>query len=62
VEIGARPESQKGFVPIKWRWVVERTFGWFNYFRRLNKEMEKTVKSAQTMMLLANCQIIINRI
>jgi transposase len=62
VEIGARPESQKGFVPIKWRWVVERTFGWFNYFRRLSKEVEKTAKSAQTMILLANCQIIINRI
>ncbi len=57
-----RPETQKGFVPIKWRWVVERTFGWFNCFRRLSKEVEKTTQSARTMILLANCQIIINRI
>ena len=30
VEIASRPPSEKGFVPVKWRWVSERTFGWLN--------------------------------
>jgi len=31
------PPSAKGFVPLKWRWVSERIFGIFNFFRRLDK-------------------------
>lgn len=60
-EIASRPETVRGFVPIRWRWVVERTFGWFNFFRRLDKDYEKTVESSESWILLANCSIIINR-
>ncbi len=62
VEIASRPPTEKGFVPIKKRWVVERTFGWLNFFRRLSKDYEKTAKSAESMLLLCNCAIILNRI
>lgn len=62
VEISSRPPSSKGFVPVKIRWVIERTFGWFNFFRRLSKDYEKTVESAAAWVLLANCQIILSRI
>jgi putative transposase len=62
VEISSRPPTEKGFVPIRKRWVSERTFGWFNFFRRLCKDYEHTTKSAETMILLANCAIILNRI
>lgn len=61
VDISSRPPSEKGFVPIKIRWVVERTFGWFNFFRRLSKDYEKTVESSASWILLANCQIILSR-
>jgi putative transposase len=61
VEFASRPPTDKGFVPVKWRWVNERTFGWFNFFRRLSKDYEKTVKSAEAWVLWANCQIIVNR-
>ncbi|MEN0051209.1 MAG: transposase, partial [Bacteroidota bacterium] len=44
------------------RWTVERTFGWFNFFRRLAKDFEKTVESSATWILLANSKIILNRI
>ena len=60
VEISSKPPSAKGFVPVKWRWVSERTFGWFNFFRRLSKDYEKTVESSAAMILWANCQIIIS--
>ena len=61
VEISSRPPSSKGFVPIKTRWVIERTFGWFNFFRRLSKDYEKTVESSAAWILLANSQIILSR-
>jgi len=62
VELSSRPPSEKGFVPVKWRWVTERTFGTFNFFRRLDKDYEKTPESQQYWVLWQNCQIIINRI
>ena len=61
VEITSRPPSQKGFVPVKIRWVVERSFGWLNFFRRLSRDYEKTVESSAAWILLANSQIILNR-
>lgn len=62
LEISSRPPTQKGFVPIRWRWVTERTFGTFNFFRRLDKDYEKTTKSAEAWILWQNCQIILNRL
>lgn len=62
VEISSRPPAQKGFVPVKWRWVTERSFGTFNFFRRLDKDHEKTTQSAEAWVLWHNCQIIINRL
>jgi len=61
VEISSKPPSAKGFVPVKIRWVAERTFGWLNSFRRLSKDYEKTVESSATWVLLANSQIILSR-
>jgi transposase len=58
-EIPDRPENTKGFVVEAKRWVVERTFAWFNFFRRLIVDHEKTVESAETFMLLANISMII---
>lgn len=61
VEISSKPPSVKGFVPVKWRWGNERSFGWFNFFRRLSKDYEKTTNSAENWVLWANCQILLNR-
>lgn len=61
-EISSCPPSEKGFVPLKWRWVTERTFGTFSFFRRLDKDHEKTAQSHGYWILWQNCQIILNRI
>lgn len=61
VEISSCPPSEKGFVPLKWRWVTERTFGIINFFRRLDKDYEKTPQSQEYWVLWQNCQIILNR-
>lgn len=62
VEFASKPPTERGFVPVKWRWVNERTFGWLNFFRRHSKDYEKTTKSAEAWILWANCQIILNRL
>jgi transposase len=62
LEISSAPPTSQGFVPVQWRWVTERTFGTFNFFRRLDKDHEKTPKSAEAWVLWQNCQIILNRV
>jgi len=32
------------------RWIVERTFAWLNHSRRLSKNYELTVASAETLI------------
>lgn len=61
IEIASRPPTQRGFVPVKKRWVVERTFSWFNFFRRLDKDREKTIQSSEAMIYIAQIQILLNR-
>jgi len=58
-EVSSKPPSTKGFVPVKWRWVSERTFAWFNFFRRLSKDYEKTKESSEAWLFWANCQMIL---
>jgi putative transposase len=60
-EISSKPPSEKGFVPVKWRWISEQTFGCFNFYRRLSKDYEKTAESSEAWILWANCQRIILR-
>ena len=42
IPITSRPEGAKGFVPIRHRWAVERTFGWLTQHRRHVKDYERT--------------------
>ena len=62
LQISSKPAGTEGFVPVKWRWVTERAFGMFNFFRRLGKDYEKTTQSAESWVLWHNCQIILNRL
>ena len=61
-EKASRPESARGFVPVAKRWVVERTIGWTNFFRRIVKDYEYTVSSSVSWLYLANIQIMLQRI
>ena len=62
VELSSKPPSAKGFVPVKWRWVTEQTFGRFKDFRRLDKDHEKTTESSEAWVLWQNCQTILYRL
>ena len=62
VEIAQKPESSLGFVPEKNRWMVERSFGWLNFRRRLFRDVEKTVESSEAMLRIGFISILLNRL
>ena len=60
VEITQKPKSAQGFVPQTGRWQVE-SFAWFNFFRRVSRDFEKTAESSLAFMQLAFIDIILAR-
>ena len=62
LEVVSRPPQQKGFHVLPRRWVVERTLGWFNRYRRLSKDYERLVESSESMVYLASIQTILKRL
>jgi len=62
LEVKTRPPGAKGFVLIKQRWVVERTFAWLNTNRRLSKDYEKTVQSSETRVRIAAISMMLRRL
>jgi len=43
------------------RWVVERTFAWFNHYRRLSRDYEKTCFSSETSLFISQIQLLLKR-
>ena len=59
VDISARIKPEWTILPK--RWIVERTLAWINYSRRLSKDYEITVESAQAMCMIAALRTLIAR-
>src|SRR5262245_17990434 len=57
-----RPEGSVGWVRLPIRWTVERTFAWLGKCRRLSKDREKTVASAEAFIKLAMIHLMLNRL
>ena len=62
LSIVKRPEGQKGWVLLPHRWVVERTFGWLNWCRRLSKDYEYLPESAEVMIYIAMIRLMVRRL
>jgi hypothetical protein len=58
----ARSDAAKGFQPLPRRWVVERTIAWLNRNRRLAKDFEATIESAQAWLFIASVKLPSRRI
>lgn len=56
-----KPESVKGFVPAGGRWVVERSYGWLNFKRRLSRDFEKSTESSEAMLQSAFIDTLLKR-
>ena len=62
LDIVQRPAKQKGFVLLPKRWIVERTFGWLNRFRRLSKDYERLTDTSENMIYLAMTRLMLRRL
>ena len=62
LEVVSRPPEQQGFHVLPRRWVVERTLGWFNRYRRLSKGYERLAESSESMVYIAFIQTLLNRL
>ena len=51
LEIVRRRDDLKGFVVLPHRWIVERTFAWFENYRLLAKEYETSVKTVRPTLI-----------
>ena len=62
LEIIKRSDATKGFKILPKRWIVERTFGWFNRYRRLSKDYEFDPKTSEAMIYIAMIHIMVRRL
>lgn len=54
LQISQKPATEPGqFKVIPKRWIVERTFAWLGHFRRLAKDFEILVTTAENMIRIA---------
>ena len=59
LEIVKRSDMAKGFEIIPRRWVVERTFAWLGRCRRMAKDWEKTIASAEAWLLISHIRRVV---
>jgi len=62
IEIVTRSQSVGTFKPEPRRWVVERTFAWLGRNRRLAKDFEATIASAEAWVVIASVQLLSRRL
>jgi putative transposase len=62
LEVRSRPPGAKGFVLLKKRWIVERTFAWLGFNRRLSKDYERQVASSESRVRMAAIGFMLRRL
>ena len=62
LEIVKRSDTTLGFEVLPRRWVVERTFAWLGRCRRLAKDWETTIASAEAWVLIAHIRVVTRRL
>jgi putative transposase len=62
LEVVLRKDDSRKFAVIPKRWVVERTFAWFESYRRLSKDFEFKTDTSEVMIQLATIKLMLNRI
>ena len=62
IEIITRKQTLGTFKAEPKRWVIERTFAWLSRNRRLSKDYETTIKSAEAWIWIANVKRLTRKI
>jgi putative transposase len=61
-EVVKRNDDVKGFHILPRRWVVERTFGWLNNYRRLSKDYEELPHTSESFIYIAMTHMMLRRL
>jgi len=62
IQIIKRSDAAQGFEVLPRRWVVERTFAWLGRCRRLSKDWEKSIASAEAWINVAHIRLTTRRL
>ena len=62
LELVARNSQGKGFQRLPHRWIVERTFGWLNRWRRLSKDYEHLADTSECTIQVAMIYLMVRRL
>jgi len=62
LEVVKRSDDLKGFILLPRRWVVERTFAWLGNYRRLSKDYEYSLYSADATLYAAMTHLMLRRL
>jgi putative transposase len=54
--------SEVGFEVLPKRWVVERTFGWLNWYRRLSKDYERLPEMSEAAIYAVMTRLMLRRL
>ena len=54
--------TDKGFEVLPKRWIVERTFAWLSFHRRLNRDYEHNPESSETNIKIAMIGLMLKRL
>lgn len=57
-----RSDTAKGCVSLPKRWVVERTWGWLNWSRRLSKDYEVLPETSEAFIYVAMIRLMLKRL
>ncbi len=57
-----RSDTAKGFVLLPKRWVVERTWGWLNWSRRLSKDYEVLPETSEAFIYVTMIRLLLKRL
>jgi transposase len=62
LEAVLRPQDAQGFILLPKRWVVERTYGWLHWCRRLNVDYERLPESSEAFIRIAMIRLMLRRL
>ena len=62
LEIVKRSDTTQGFEVLPKRWIVERTLGWFNRYRRLSKDYELLPETSAAVIHVVMIHLMIRRL
>lgn len=57
-----RSDETKGFTLLPRRWVVERSFAWISFNRRLSKDYEKLTRNSEAAIYAATLPLLLKRL